>query len=235
MFGHLVIPRGEYLWSRPACLAATLLACAELALVMPTQKEPSRVASNEPGLKSAIYLLPLWPAQRVQPRAEHVRFAAVGTGKAEGGNGRVVRKKPPRDTPAPPPPQNIAASAAPEPDTYEGSKVYIAPELQHPVSRDPSSDGPHYPDSLRAHGIEGLVVVRFIVDTGGHADSTTLRFVEASHPGFADAVRSALPRMRFIPAELDGRHVPQLVEQPFLFAIERRDTVPTPSKGHKRA
>jgi len=125
------------------------------------------------------------------------------------------------------------AVADSEPQVYDGSRVYIEPELQHPAARDPSSDAPMYPDSLRLHGVEGLVVIRFIVDTGGRADSSTLRLVEATNTGFADAVRSALPRMRFIPAELDGRHVPQLVSQEFRFVITRVDTIP--ARGRRRA
>jgi hypothetical protein len=38
--------------------------------------------------------------------------------------------------------------------------------------------------------------------------------------------------MRFIPAELDGRHVPQLVSQEFRFVITRIDTIPA-GKHHR--
>ncbi len=193
-------------------------------------------AVNHPVPTPAVYLLPAWPTHQGRPRAERVQWAAIGVGGAQGpgaGAGAGIHRK--RDPGQP----HRAAVMAPvavqdsEPTVYDGSRVYIEPELERPVARDPTSGGPSYPDSLRAHGVEGLVVIRFIVDTGGHADSSTLRFVEATHPGFADAVRSALPRMRFIPAELDGRHVPQLVSQEFRFVITRIDTIP--ARGHHRA
>jgi protein TonB len=38
---------------------------------------------------------------------------------------------------------------------------------------------------------------------------------------FEQAVRSALPNMRFLPAEIGGRKVKQLVQQPFVFALQR--------------
>jgi protein TonB len=107
--------------------------------------------------------------------------------------------------------------------TYEGSKVYIAPEVDRPVTRDPSSDGPVYPDSLRQRLIEGSALAQFIVDTSGHADTASL-LVESDHPGFAGAVHDALPRMRFVPAMEKGEHVPQLVMQRFIFRLNRVDS-----------
>jgi protein TonB len=38
---------------------------------------------------------------------------------------------------------------------------------------------------------------------------------------FEDAVRVALRRMRFIPAEVGGRRVRQLVQMPFVFTLAR--------------
>jgi protein TonB len=122
----------------------------------------------------------------------------------------------PKKDPAPPPPEIQMV--------YQGSRVYIEPEVDRPVVRDPLSDGPAYPEALRSKQIEGSVMVRFIVDTLGFADSSSFRVIEATHPGFADAVRSALPRMRFLPAETAGRHVPQLVMQLFRFVLDHPDT-----------
>ena len=38
---------------------------------------------------------------------------------------------------------------------------------------------------------------------------------------FSLAVKNALPRMRFLPAEVGGRKVKQLVQQPFGFNINK--------------
>ena len=63
------------------------------------------------------------------------------------------------------------------------------------------------------------MAVEFVVDTLGLADSASLNIVSVSHIAFADAVREALPRMRFSPAELGGRHVPERVLQQFKFVL----------------
>jgi hypothetical protein len=63
------------------------------------------------------------------------------------------------------------------------------------------------------------VLVQFVVDTIGRADTTTYRVIKASHTEFAQAVRTALPGFRFTPAQLHGRKVRQMVHQPFDFSI----------------
>jgi hypothetical protein len=65
------------------------------------------------------------------------------------------------------------------------------------------------------------VTVQFVVDTTGHADTTTFAILEVTHAEFGESVRQALPNMLFKPAELQGRFVRQLVRQDFRFRIER--------------
>ena len=80
---------------------------------------------------------------------------------------------------------------------------------------------PTYPEQLRLAGIGGRVVVRFVVDTLGLVEHESVVVREASHARFENAVRDVLPRMRFTPAQLDGRPVRMLVEMPFEFAISK--------------
>lgn len=82
---------------------------------------------------------------------------------------------------------------------------------------------PRYPSLLASANIEGTVVMQFVVDTLGRVESASLEVLRADHPLFAQSVREALGRMRFVPAEAGGRKVRQLVEQPFTFALTRRD------------
>lgn len=228
MLAHLITRRQERLASRPTVVIATLLASAELALVMPTpQLSRDLGAPPAPAITPPVYLLPLWPTQHGRPHAEHVQFAVVGNGRSAAPQVRVHPSPKPAPRKRPPQPPSAAPAV---PAEYEGSRVYIEPELQHPVSRDPASDGPKYPELLRKKGVEGLVVIRFIVDTSGHADSTTLHVVLATHPAFEEAVRDALPRMRFIPAQLGDKHVPELVMQEFRFVIQPPDTVAAKSQ-----
>ena len=84
-----------------------------------------------------------------------------------------------------------------------------------------SSVRPIYPEVLRAAGVGGRVVVRFIVDTMGLVEHESVVVREASHARFENAVRDVLPRMRFTPALLNGKPVRMLVEMPFEFSIAR--------------
>ena len=102
-------------------------------------------------------------------------------------------------------------------------------EVDSTVVRDPSSAAPVYPPLLLARAMAGSVTVRYVVDTLGAIDPVTYRVLSMSHEGFAQAVRDALPGMRFRPAFQRGRRVRQWVEQTFQFRITRRDTTGTPA------
>jgi protein TonB len=93
--------------------------------------------------------------------------------------------------------------------------------VQKPVVQVPGSAAPRYPELLKAGGVEGEVLVEFTVDTTGRADPASLKVLKSTHELFALAVKNAMPGMRFLPAEVDGRRVKQLVRQPFVFAIQK--------------
>jgi periplasmic protein TonB len=80
---------------------------------------------------------------------------------------------------------------------------------------------PRYPGMLAIAGIEGTVVMQFVVDTLGRVERESVRVVRADQRMFVESVREALTRMRFVPAEAAGRKVRQLVEQSFAFALAR--------------
>jgi protein TonB len=94
-------------------------------------------------------------------------------------------------------------------------------QVEKPVAALPGSAGPRYPDILRSGGVEGEVVATFEVDTLGRVVISSFRVVRSSHALFEQAVRSSLPNMRFLPAEIQGRKVKQLVQQPFVFNLQR--------------
>ena len=93
-------------------------------------------------------------------------------------------------------------------------------QVDKPVIPAPGSPAPRYPQDLRASSISGCVLVQFIVDTTGRADRGTLRLLAYTHREFVEAVWDALPKMRFTPAEIRGRKVRQIVQQPFNFTIQ---------------
>jgi protein TonB len=72
---------------------------------------------------------------------------------------------------------------------------------------------------LRSAGITGEVIAQFVVNEDGKADMKTFKALSSSHAQFTASVKSALPQMRFYPAEVGGRKVKQLVQQAFKFSL----------------
>jgi periplasmic protein TonB len=99
------------------------------------------------------------------------------------------------------------------------NQTYFEYQVEKPVMAVPGSPSPRYPDILKSAGVEGEVVVSFVVDTTGRADMNHVTILKATHPLFEAAVRTALPSMRFLPAEIGGKKVKQQVQQPFVFNI----------------
>jgi protein TonB len=97
--------------------------------------------------------------------------------------------------------------------------VFYESEVEKPVMSAPGSPAPRYPELLKSAGVEGEVIASFVVDTAGRADLTSFRILKSSNELFGAAVRTALPSMRFLPAEVGGRRVRQQVQQPFVFSI----------------
>lgn len=99
------------------------------------------------------------------------------------------------------------------------ANAYQVLEVDSAAVRDPSSAAPVYPPSLEGRGVEGHVIMRFVVDSTGFVDLATVRLVESTAPEFERAVREALPKMKFRPAHVGPRAVRQLAEQLFLFEV----------------
>ena len=65
------------------------------------------------------------------------------------------------------------------------------------------------------------MLVQFVVRPDGRADVASLEILRQSDELFGNAVRAALPMMRFEPAMVGDRAVSQLVQSPFTFSISR--------------
>jgi TonB family protein len=102
-------------------------------------------------------------------------------------------------------------------DPFEDA--FSSTEVEHGIERDPESAAPIYPRHLMQAGIEGYAAMRFVVDSTGRVEMTSVRVLEATHPEFAAAVRAAMPGMKFSPARIGNRPVRQLAEQLFRFQI----------------
>jgi protein TonB len=94
---------------------------------------------------------------------------------------------------------------------FEAREVDREPRL---VSRVP----PIYPYSARRRGINGEVVVRFLVDTSGRVNKLTI--VRAQPKGiFEQAVEQSINRWRFKPGYFQGRPVATWVVLPIRFKL----------------
>ena len=102
----------------------------------------------------------------------------------------------------------------------DGSAAYSAADVERPVSPVGAAPMPAYPEALRSSGIRGSVMAEFVVDTTGHVEPDSFRAIASDNDLFTAAVRGAVLRTRFHPAEAGGRRVRQLVQESFSFVLE---------------
>ena len=78
-----------------------------------------------------------------------------------------------------------------------------------------------YPPRLQSANVSGTVMMRFIVGANGRVEMGSVQVLDSPHDEFTDAVKDALRKMRYRPAEVRGTKVRQLVEQSFHFKLQR--------------
>jgi protein TonB len=109
---------------------------------------------------------------------------------------------------------------APAGVTVDTDKTYAEFEVERAVSPI-SGTNVDYPESMRATGEEGQVLAQFVVNENGRVDTGTFKVLESSSPAFTAAVKGALSRMRFRPAQIGKTNVSQVVQQAFVFKLNR--------------
>jgi protein TonB len=78
---------------------------------------------------------------------------------------------------------------------------------------------PNYPADARWRRLEGVVLVRVVIDTTGAVEEASVK-VMRSVPGLDEAAMAAIKRWRFTPAiDHSGRPVRVIVEVPFAFSL----------------
>ena len=168
----------------------------------------------------------LVPADRIS-HAEEPQLKYVGSPGSDAQSGRLLPERSTHTASRAPSAQPQAASAGDaastslavaEPTAEENA--YSVLDVDSAAVRDPASAAPSYPESLMERNVEGSATVRFVVDTTGYVDMATVKEIRATHPLFANAVRDAMPRMRFRPALAGNRAVRQLAEQEFKFLLK---------------
>ena len=111
------------------------------------------------------------------------------------------------------------SSGKADPAPENADQPYFEFQVDKQAQQIPGTAELVYPDQLRSANVEGEVLTQFVVDTTGHAEMGTFKVLKSSHELFTQAVRNALPNMRFYPAEIGGRKVKQMVQQPFTFSL----------------
>ncbi len=98
------------------------------------------------------------------------------------------------------------------------------PYLESVVEERPEYVGgpkPRYPDLLRQAGIDGRVLVEFVVDTTGHVERGSIKILSSTNQLFEQPTREALVASSFRPGRISGRAVRVRVQQPINFQISR--------------
>ena len=98
------------------------------------------------------------------------------------------------------------------------SHVYLELQVDR-AARVKSAVPPRYPAPMRASRQEGEVLVQYVVDERGEPRMDTFMVIRTPHTEFSQEVRRTVTTMSFYPAELGGRRVQQLVQQPFRFKL----------------
>jgi protein TonB len=101
------------------------------------------------------------------------------------------------------------------------NQTYFEFQVEKPAQAASGNPSPRYPEVLKSSGVEGKVMAQFVVLETGRADMDQFKILSSDNELFSNAVRDVLPRMRFLPAEIGGRKVRQLVQLPFEFKINR--------------
>lgn len=104
--------------------------------------------------------------------------------------------------------------------SIDTNKNYAEFEVERQVQA-VSGTNVSYPESLRSSGVEGQVLAQFVVNENGRIETGTFKVLESSNAAFTEAVRNALGRMKFRPAQIGRTSVSQVVQQAFVFKLNR--------------
>jgi len=213
---------------RPAP-ARFMLAAALHGVILYAAARPGTPVPDMPALVREVVLQPVEPGVR-EPDPSAPRRAG-GEAAIVPGPGQTFALPTP-DVPAGIPPVSlgpaldlsalrrftagIGAPGGGDPGT--GAEVLLAAEVDEPAAaiRQPS---PRYPPVLQQAGIEGKVLLEFIIDSTGHVEPASVRAIDRSGPGFDATAREVIQKSLFRPARVRGRPVRQRTLQSIVFRI----------------
>ncbi|HEV7990790.1 MAG TPA: carboxypeptidase-like regulatory domain-containing protein [Gemmatimonadaceae bacterium] len=107
------------------------------------------------------------------------------------------------------------------PDVPESfTATLFARDVSTPTTMIPGSPKPTYPSGPATRGERALVSTMFVVSETGLPDMSTFRVLSNADADFVLAVRDALHRTRFVPADKDGSPVAQVVQYTYDFGLD---------------
>ncbi len=171
------------------------------------------------------YFMPRDRIMGSRPKQERITFMSTqspgGGGEAKIDEKALVQAKQETE-PGPGLTELSSEIAQQEPQEPEaaGDSVMSVLQVDSAAARYDDSAAPPYPPAMLEKRIEGSVGIQYVVDTTGHADTTSIVVLSTTHPDFARSVRNTLPLMQFRPAIMNGHKVRQLVQQMFAFRID---------------
>jgi outer membrane biosynthesis protein TonB len=182
------------------------------------------VTEREELTEQVFFLPPPDRAKSSETLVERLRFVDVGAGASAQGDASVYKGTAGESRPSG---AKQAGSAVGADDATQAAQttveafdsVYSILNVEESAVRVEGSAAPIYPPELIERKIEGGVPTRYVIDTTGRADLSTLEILAPAHPLFVQSVRDALPDMRFQPASVAGHKVRQMVEQRFEFRL----------------
>lgn len=78
-----------------------------------------------------------------------------------------------------------------------------------------------YPEMLRQAGIEGSVILEFVIDTSGHVEASSMKVISSTNRAFEGPAMDAIRRSTYRPGRVRGVPVRVLVQQSVTFNIQR--------------
>jgi TonB family protein len=191
--------------------------------------EGRRLPADQGGAR-VFFLLPPDRVDARQRQTEVIQFGAPGGDSQDGTRilgppGSGARVRPPAYGARRGERHGARARLPFGPSPFVPDSIFSVLDVEQTVERYEGSAAPVYPRDLLAVGAEGLVQTKYVVDSTGRVDTTTIQVVQSDDPRFTESVRTALGGMRFRPAKRGGKTVSQLVEQRFRFRIARSSRV----------
>lgn len=104
-------------------------------------------------------------------------------------------------------------------DVYDVSQLTDKPSIASPMAAQRAIQRA-YPESLHAAGVEGKVILQFVVTPDGTVDASTIVVQSTENAKLADAAKAAIARIEFVPGAVDGATVATRVVFPISFVAE---------------